>query len=127
MAEPFKGFDEIKRQFPSAEHLPIPVSFQGPPISLLGAVSHLIGKINRAEFRSKGPQTMWFAGTSASSTDPVATFGFVHRPEGWNTAYREETGRWEEIVLGDTGKGPYDTADFTPLEALIGGDAEPVG
>ncbi len=81
MDEPFPGFDAIKRRFPAAESMPIAIDFQGPATSLFAAVSHLIGKINEAEFRGKAAQTVWFSGPVASEDGIMLRF--VHRAEGW--------------------------------------------
>ncbi len=42
------------------------------------------------------------------------------RAEGWNTAFNEQSGHWEEITHAETGKPPYESADFGPLEELLG-------
>jgi hypothetical protein len=111
----FKGFDEIKERFPSAEIFWIIIGNTG---SLLGTVGPYMGKVNRDEFEGKAPGTLMFMGPRASSRDPFAKLGFVYRPEGWNTLFNPATQKWEEVVHVATGKPLYETADFSPLAAM---------
>jgi len=111
----FKGFDEIKKRFPSAEIFWITIGNTG---SLLGTVSPYIVKINEHEFEGKAPGTLMFMGPQASSGEPSAKLGFVYRPEGWNTLFNPATQKWEEVVHVETGKRLYQTADFSPLAAM---------
>ena len=59
-----------------------------------------------------------FIGAEGSSEKTLAELGFVHRPEAWNTLFRAVTNSWEPVVHVKTGKGLYESADFTPLQAL---------
>jgi hypothetical protein len=111
----FKGFDEIKKQFPSAEIFWISVGNTG---ALLGTVSPFIGKINESGFEGKAPATLMFMGPQASSREPLAKLGFVYRPEGWNALFNPATQKWEEVVHVATGKPLYEAVDFSPLAAM---------
>ena len=120
MDEAFPGFDEVKSQFPTAEHLPIAIDLQGPASSFFAAVAHLIGKINDAEFQGKAAETVWFSGPV--ETEDEMTLRFVHRPEGWKTTAAKAGAADESDAAGARcGEPTYIPADFTPLEALIGG------
>ena len=121
MAEQFKGFDEIKSRFPSAEYVEIEMPLTGQPISLLHHFSPFISKLNDAEFRKHATGTLMFMGPVASSGDSKAKLAFVSRPEGWNVALDPATGKWEEVLLVGSGKSPIQSADFSQLEKLIGG------
>jgi hypothetical protein len=111
----FKGFDEIKRHFPSAEVFSIPILWED---MRLVETSALMGRINAAGFEGKEPGTVIYVGPQGSSGRPLGELVFVHRPEGWNTLFRPDTGRWEEVVHGETGKKLYESADFSTLAAL---------
>jgi hypothetical protein len=111
----FKGFDEIKKRFPSAEIFWITIGNTG---SLLGTLSPYMGKINENEFEGKAPGTLMFMGPQATSREPFAKLGFVYRPEGWNTLFNPATEKWEEVVHVATGKPLYEAADFSPLAAM---------
>jgi hypothetical protein len=121
MAEQFKGFDEIKSRFPSAEYVEFEMPLVGQPISLLQSLSSFMGKLNDAEFRKHARGTLMFMGPIASTGDSKAKLGFVSRPEGFNVAHNPATGKWEEIILVASGKSPVQSADFSQLEKLIGG------
>jgi hypothetical protein len=119
MAEPYKGFGELKRHYPSAEYHEMEFTLKGEPAALLALhVSHA-GKINDAEFRGHPAVALFFLGPNAGTGKPTASLCFVKRPEGWNTAYRQESGQWEEIRHTETGKAPYEAVDFRPLARLI--------
>jgi hypothetical protein len=111
----FKGFDEIKQQFPSAEIIALLILGKdiGNP-----ALRELAGHINAAEFEGRKPTTMYFMGAQGSSGKALAEMVFIYRPEGWNTLYRADTNSWEEVAHAKTGKALYDSADFSPLAAL---------
>jgi len=111
----FKGFDEIKKRFPSAEIFWVRIGNTG---DLLGTVIPYVGKINQNEFEGKAPGTLMFMGSQASSREPSAKLGFVYRPEGWNTLFNPATQKWEEVVHVTTGKPLYEAADFSPLAAM---------
>lgn len=118
--EEFPGFDEIKKQFPSAEIFSLSIAIRDRNImnSILPIIGPLIGKINQSEFEGKAPETLLFMGPKASSQLPFGRLVFVHRPEGWNKMFRADTQTWEEVVHIGTGKGLYETSDFSPLAAL---------
>lgn len=120
MGEAFDGFDDIKRQYPSAEYVEIVLPLDQQPISLLAAIGPYIGKINSATFRNHPPETLMLMGPRAETGNPTARIGFVSRSEGWNTAYCDETGKWESISHVATGKGPVELADFGQLSVIIG-------
>jgi hypothetical protein len=113
-------FDEIKKQFPSAEiyTLVIPVKDPTAMSSIISVASPLMGKINQSEFEGKAPGTLFFMGPKVSTTSSMGRLVFVDRPEGWNKVFRADTQTWEEVVHINTGKGLYEAADFSPLGAL---------
>ena len=53
-----------------------------------------------------------------SSGQPLAELYFVYRPEGWNTLYRADTKRYEEVRHVNTGEPLYRSADYGLLAAL---------
>src|SRR5262249_12530179 len=119
----FKSFDEIKRNFPSAEIVAITVlggrNILGDQAgNALGGLESLVGKVNAAEFEGKPAETLLFIGPKASSAEPLGKLVFVYRPEGWNTWYRDDTRSWERIDSAATGRPVYEPADFTPLAAM---------
>ncbi len=74
MAEPYKGFDELKRHDPSAEYLKMEFPLRGRPAgSLLALHGTLAGKVNAAEFRGHPAQTLWFPGPEGWDGKPTAT------------------------------------------------------
>jgi hypothetical protein len=111
----FNGFDEIKRNFPSAEVFIVPILFKDAQPATYGP---LIGYVNAAEFEGKARGTVMFFGPRASSSKPVGELVFVYRPEGWNTLYRADTKRYEEVRHVPSGEPLYRFADFSPLAAL---------
>jgi hypothetical protein len=111
----FKGFDEIKRNFPSASIFAIPVLWKDMNF---GAFGSLVGSINAGFFESSPPGTVMFIGPKGSSGKELGEFVFVHRPEGWNTLYRADTGKYEEVRHVNTNEPLYRSADFSPLAAL---------
>lgn len=111
----FKGFDEIKRQYPSASAFRVTVRNSR---DLLGKVSPCMGKLNATEFESRSPKTVLFLGPDSDSTSPDAELVFVHRPEGWNNVFNPASEKWEEVVHVQTGKPLYESVDFAPLVAL---------
>jgi hypothetical protein len=108
-----EGFDEIKREFPSAETFAITF-----PLVSDQDVSPFMGKINESEFEKKAPGTLLFLGESLTSGNPLATLVFVYRTEGWNKLFRADTKTWEEVIHADTGKKLYEEVDFSPLAAM---------
>lgn len=111
----FPGFDEIRRIFPSATVFTIPVLFQDAhPAKFRGTM----GCINAAPFEGRAPGTVMFQGPKGSSSKRLAELYFVHRPEGWNTLYRADTQRYEEVRHVGTGEPIYRSVDFAPLAAL---------
>jgi hypothetical protein len=122
MAQPFEGFDGIKKHYPSAQFVEMTVPLRGRPLDLLREVTPYMSKINKAEFRGHPASTLMCMGPAAEDGRPIAVLGFVSRPEGWNTAYCEESAQYEEICHVDTGKGPHEPVDFTPLSRMIDGD-----
>jgi hypothetical protein len=122
MAEPYKGFDELKRQYPSAEYLEMEFPLKGRPMELLSLHQTHAGKINADEFRGHPAKTLWFVGPNAADGRPRATLAFVKRREGWNTAFNPESGSWEEIVHAETGQPPYEAVDFALLGGIIDGN-----
>ena len=111
----FTGFDEIRRIFPSATVFTIPVLFEDAHPAKLGAC---MGCINAANFEGRAPGTVMFQGPQGSSGKRLAELYFVHRPEGWNTLYRADTQRYEEVRHAATGDPIYRSVDFGPLAAL---------
>jgi hypothetical protein len=115
----FRGFAEIKRQFPSAEVFSFYVLYQDVGMdSGMQKVRPLLGRINANEFEGRAPGTVYFVGPQASSAQILASLVFVYRPEGWNTLFRSETQRWEEVRFVGTNQPPYESADFAPLAAM---------
>jgi len=111
----FNGFDEIKQQYPSAVCFALPILYRdinGP------VVRGLSGNVNAEAFEGREPTTVYFVGPEGGSHEPVARLVFVHRAEGWNTAFRKETNRWEEIRHAATGAPLYASSDFSPLAHL---------
>jgi hypothetical protein len=111
----FNGFDEMKQKFPSSEIFTIPVltkDFTNP------ITRQSSGRINASAFEGREPGTVFFLGPQGTSADAVGELVFIHRPEGWNTLFREETNSWEEVVFVNTGKKLYEAADFSLLLAL---------
>lgn len=111
----FKGFDEIKQQFPSAEFFAVPILGK----DVFNPVTReLNGRVNAATFEGRAPGTVIFLGPKGGSGQALGELGFVHRPEGWNTLFRTDTKSWEEVVYVGSGKKLYESADFGPLAAL---------
>jgi hypothetical protein len=115
-------FDDIKREFPSAELFTIPVRLEDMHLPELG---RYMGRINDAEFEGMAPGTVWFFGPEGSSSKPLGRLVFVYRPEGWNTLFREETGQYEEVRHAETGEPLYQSTDFGPLAAMRVPEPEP--
>ncbi len=113
--ERLKGFDEIKRNFPSAEAFTVPVVFKDAHPATYG---HLMGCVNLVEFEGKARGTVMFVGPQGSGSKPVGALIFVYRPEGWNTTYRADTKRYEEVQHAASGEPLYRFADFSALAAL---------
>src|SRR5207244_616318 len=110
-----KGFDDIKKNFPSAEIFTLPIlssDMQNP------AVQELEGRINATPFEGRAPGTVYFVGPQGGSGRALVELVFIHRPEGWNTVFRADTNSWEEVVHVHTGKQLYESADFGALQAL---------
>lgn len=111
----FQGFDEIKQNFPSAEVFTLPIR---PEAADAAKLDPYMGRINAAEFEGRAPGTVLCFGPKGSSGKPIAELYFVHRPEGWNTLYRADTGKYEEVRHLVTNEPLYRSADFGPLAAL---------
>jgi hypothetical protein len=115
----FPGLDEIKRQFPSATVFRFYVLTKDVGLdSGIQPLRPFMGKINADEFEGRAPRTVYFLGPEASSGKSLASLVFIHRPEGWNTLFRQETQRWEEVRFAATGEPPYQAVDFAPLAAM---------
>ena len=115
----FRGLDDIKRQFPSATVFTFHVLTKDVGLdSGMQPLRPFMGKINADEFEGRAARTVLFLGPEASSGKPLASLVFVHRPEGWNTLFRPETQRWEEVRFAATGEPPYHAVDFAPLAAM---------
>ena len=110
----FDGFDEIKRIFPSAVVFTIPVLFED---ALPTKFDPFVGCINAGTFEGRALGTVMFHGSKGSSGQRLAELYFVHRPEGWNTLYRADTQRYEEVRHLTTGEPIYRSVDFGPLAA----------
>ena len=111
----FEGFDEIEKNFPSAEVFTMPVLFE----DIHSAKSTpCLGATNAETFEGRRPGTVLFMGPKGSSRQPVAELYFVYRPEGWNTLYRADTQRYEEVCHVGTGEPLYRSADYSVLAAL---------
>jgi hypothetical protein len=105
-------FEKIKRAYPSAEAIAVPVPYTDLDFPGLG---QFMGRVNAAEFLGKPPGTVMFVGPEGKSSRPVAKLLFVYRPEGWNTQFNPQTHRWEEVRLAGSGQALYQSADFTSL------------
>jgi hypothetical protein len=116
----FKGFENLRKQFPSAEIFTLRV-----PIRMVSLpdLAQLMGRINTAEFEGKAPESVWFAGPAGSSANRFGKLIFIYRPEGWNKLFRADTNSWEEVVHVGSGKKLYESADFSPLAALKADEA----
>jgi hypothetical protein len=108
----FEGFDEIKRNFPSAEVFTVPVLSKDVHSEHYGPC---VGCINAADFEGKARGTVMFLGPQGSSSKRVGELVFVHRPEGWNTIYRADTKRYEEVRHVGSDEPLYRYADFGPF------------
>jgi hypothetical protein len=107
-------FQKMKRTYPSAEAIAVPVPFADLDIPALGP---FMGRVNAAEFLGKPPGTVMFVGPEGKSSRPVAKLNFAYRPEGWNTLFNPQTQRWEEVRFANSGQPLYQPADFTSLLA----------
>ena len=107
-------FEKMKRTYPSAEAIAVPVPFTALDIPAIGP---FMGRVNAAEFLGKPPGTVLFVGPEGKSSRPVGKLNFVYRPEGWNTLFNPQTQRWEEVRFTDSGQPLYQPADFTSLVA----------
>jgi hypothetical protein len=110
-----KGFDEIKRNFPSAEVFTIPVLLADAESANLPP---FMGCVNAETFEGRGPTTVLFGGFEGSSGNLLGELYFIHRPEGWNKLFRADTQRYEEVRHVATNEPPYRSVDFAPLAAL---------
>jgi hypothetical protein len=107
-------FEKMKRIYPAAEAISVPVPFadlDGP------AIGPFMGRVNAAEFLGKPPGTVMLVGPEGKSSRPVAMLNFVYRPEGWNTLFNPQTQRWEEVRFAGSGQPLYQSADFSTLDA----------
>jgi hypothetical protein len=107
-------FEKIKRTYPSAELITVPILFADLDFPALGP---LMGRVNAAELLGKPPGTLMFVGPEGKSSRPVGKLNFVYRPEGWNTRFNPQTQQWEEVRLEGPGQPLYQPADFTSLLA----------
>jgi hypothetical protein len=107
-------FEKMKRTYPSAEAIAVPVPFADLDLPALGSFT---GRVNAAEFLDKPPGTVMFVGPEVKSSRPVAKLNFVYRPEGWNTLFNPQTQRWEEVRFAGSGQPLYQPANFTSLLA----------
>jgi hypothetical protein len=121
----FKGFDEIKAKFPTAEALSIIVSYPGSAggkkIFPQGFAPYM-GKINDRVFEGRATGTVLFLGPEASNNPSKVELVFVHRPEGWNTVYQLTSGAVQngfrpEVRSAVAEKPVYEAADFGPFSA----------
>lgn len=106
--------EKIKRDYPSAEPITVPVSFADLDIPALGL---FMGRVNSTEFLGKPLGTVMFAGPEGKSSKAGGKLIFVYRPEGWNTLFNPQTQRGEEERFADPGLPQYQSADFTALLA----------
>ncbi len=111
----FKGFEDTKKHFPSAEILTLPILSKDV---FTEAARRLIGHINASTFEGRVPGTVYFLGPQGSSGKALGELLFIYRPEGWNTLFRADTNSWQEVVHVQTGEKLYQTADFGPLQAM---------
>jgi hypothetical protein len=107
-------FEKMKRTYPSAEAIAIPISSADLDFPALGT---FMGRVNAAEFLGKPPGTVMFVGPEGKSSRPVAKLNFVYRPEGWNTLFNPQTQQWEEVRFAGSGQPLYQSADFNSLVA----------
>lgn len=107
-------FEKMKRTYPSAEAIAVPVPDADLDVPML---SPFLGRVNAGEFLGKPPGTVMFAGPEGKSSRLVAKLNFVYRPEGWNTLLNPQTQRWEEVRFVGSGQPLYQPADFTSLLA----------
>ncbi len=122
MTEPYRGFDELKRHHPTAQYVELEFPWRTPPIALLAQLGPYMNRINADEFRGYAPKTLLLVGPKADDARPTAALGFVHRPEGWNTAIDPETGLRDEIIDAQTGRPLLEAADFDALASVIDGN-----
>ena len=112
------GFDDLKKQYPSLElftiTVPNPEDFSNSG-ALLNGISPFMGKVNASRFEGRSAGTVMFIGPKAASGDRIAKLIFLYRPECWNREFRNETGRWEEVVSAETREPRYAPTDFGPL------------
>jgi hypothetical protein len=113
----------IKREVPSAELLPLTVRARN--LDNLNLLAPYAGRVNAEEFEGRPPTTVLFAGSEVRGSNTLGKLIFVYRPEGWNTLFRPETQRWEEVRHAETGAPLYQSADFGPLSALKVPEPEP--
>ncbi len=107
-------FEKMKRTYPSAEVLAVPVPFTDLDIPALGPY---VGRVNVTAFLGKPPGTLMLVGPEGKSGRPMGKLIFVYRPEGWNTLFNPQTQRWEEVRFADSGQPLYQSADFSTLVA----------
>jgi len=108
-------FEKMKRTYPSAEAIAVPVSFTDLDFP---ALSPFMSRVNAAEFLGKSPGTVMFVGPEGKSSRPVTKLNFVYRPEGWNMLFNPQTQRWEEVRFAGSGQPLYQSADFNSLVAV---------
>jgi hypothetical protein len=78
----------------------------------------LVGTVNAEPFEGHGPQTMLFRGIEGHGLSQSPQMQFLHRPEGWNTAYHLPSATYLPVTQAD-GSPLYRAADFTPLAQAI--------
>ena len=121
----FKGFDEIKERFPSAEAFSLTVPSPGSAAdkgAFPQGFAPYMGKVNDAPFEGKDPGTVLFMGPAPSTDPAVAELVFVYRPEGWDTVFHLVSGALPsgfrpEVRPTAADKPLYDRADFHPFAA----------
>jgi hypothetical protein len=122
----FRGFDEIKEKFPTAEAFSIIVPYPGSTQSkgsFPRGFAPYMGKINDSVFEGRAAGTVLFMGPEGTSDPSVVELVFVHRPEGWNTVYHLTSGEaqngFRPEVRSDTPEKPsYESADFSQFTAM---------
>lgn len=80
--------------------------------------THLVGTVNAEPFEGHEPQTMLFRGIEGNGLSQSPQMQFLHRPEGWNTAYHLPSASYRNVTQAD-GSPLYPAADFTPLAQAL--------
>jgi hypothetical protein len=74
--------------------------------------------VNAEPFEGHEPQTMLFRGIEGNGLSQSPQMQFLHRPEGWNTAYHLPSASYRSVTQAD-GNPLYPAADFTPLAQAL--------